>query len=494
MFNQKGAIMESNTLEQQVLKAQTKLSEIVEFIKDNANKLEAHEMEKELFREIQEMGKFLLGGYFSSVEKNDIGISLKNVEGVELKRHTKKSREYFSIFGNIDINRTVYWEKGYKTITPLDKQCNLPQSKFSYYVQDMLNSLSVNNPFTESKNHFRKFFNLTVHERQIQEMTGFVENEYEHYYLGKDIPEAETEGEIQVLSFDGKGVPMIKKEAAKIKGRQGKGEKRQKKKEALVGVSYTIDANERSAEEIATNLIYPEEKQTNKSPEEKNRALNIRRMASLKQEKSEVIDQILHDSLMRNKEEQRPTVVLIDGSLYLQKIVEKQLEQVKHTLILDIIHVTEYLWIAGNTLHGENTKESTGYVFKSLIKILEGKVGRVIGGLKQIKTKQKLKGNKAKSIDKVVTYFSNHQDLMKYDEYLSVGFPIGTGVVESACKQVVKQRMEGSGMRWGLERAESMLLLRSIKTSNDWDDFQEFNTKQQKQKLYGLYYTTNIAA
>ncbi len=78
----------------------------------------------------------------------------------------------------------------------------------------------------------------------------------------KPVPAAESEGEIQALSFDGKGVPMIKREAAKLKARLGKGEKRQKKKEALVGVSYSVDRKVRTAEEVAGNLIYPQESET----------------------------------------------------------------------------------------------------------------------------------------------------------------------------------------------------------------------------------------
>ena len=486
--------MESNIFEQNILNAHTKLTQIVEFITTNANKLEAHQMESDLFENLQSLGVQLMGIYFANIENNNVGESLQNEAGIELKRHGIKTKNYLSLFGNVPVNRTIYWKKRHQTIAPLDKQCNLPASSYSYLVQDMLNSLSLNTPFTESKEHYKKFFNQTIHVRQIEEMTSFVIEDYDTYYQEKEIPDSSSEGEIQVISYDGKGVPMIKKEAAKIKARLNKGEKRQKKKEALVGVSYTIDKNIRTAKEIAKNLVYPH-KQGDNELKEKNRALNIRRMASVERAKSDVIEQILQDAMRRNTEKTRETVILIDGMPYLQKQVEKQInKRINYCLILDIIHASEYIWLCGNTLYGEKTEECKRFVYKQLIKILEGKVGRVIGGIKQIKTKQKIKGTKAETLEKVIKYLTNHRSIMKYDQYLSKGYPVGTGVVESACKQVVKQRMEGSGMRWSIDGAENMLLMRSIKTSNDWNSFQKFYTDNQKSKLYENYQTLKKVA
>lgn len=108
----------------------------------------------------------------------------------------------------------------------------------------------------------------------------------------------------------------------------------------------------------------------------------------------------------------------------------------------------------------------------------------MIGGLKQTATKQNLKGNKLETMQKVITYFSNHIHLMKYDQYLVNGYPIATGVVESACKLLVKKRMEGCGMRWSIKGAEAMLLLRSIDESSDWDDYLYFHAEQEKIRLY----------
>jgi len=101
---------------------------------------------------------------------------------------------------------------------------------------------------------------------------------------------------------------------------------------------------------------------------------------------------------------------------------------------------------------------SDKWVYKQLLSILQGNVGRVIGGLKQTLEKRKLSKNKRKSIEDVIRYFENHREWMNYDEYLKSGFPIGSGVVESTCGHTVKDRMEGTGRRWSIKGAESTLL------------------------------------
>ena len=68
----------------------------------------------------------------------------------------------------------------------------------------------------------------------------------------------------------------------------------------------------------------------------------------------------------------------------------------------------------------------------------------------------------------------------RYDEYLRLGYPIGTGVVESTCGHTVKNRMEGTGRRWSIEGAEATLLLRSVYTSGDWETYWQSHMKRER--------------
>ena len=80
---------------------------------------------------------------------------------------------------------------------------------------------------------------------------------------------------------------------------------------------------------------------------------------------------------------------------------------------------------------------------------------------------------------------------MKYDEYLAKGYPIGSGVIEGACRSFVKDRMELAGMRWSEIGAEKMLELRSKKVNGKWDNFWQYFVTEEKQRLYSDYVSYN---
>jgi len=207
------------------------------------------------------------------------------------------------------------------------------------------------------------------------------------------------------MEFDGKGIPIIKKDAADIVARQGKGEKRQKKKEALIGTSSTINKRIRSAEQIARNQIYPEQKLKIIDDKKEVKAQNIICFGSLKMPKSEVVQTIEQEAIKRNPEFKKEVVVLIDRSPYQEKIVHNSITKIQqYTVILDIIHVIQYLYEASHAIYSENGKEVKEYVYKLLISILQGNARRVIGGLKQTITKQNLSANKVKTLEKVIGY------------------------------------------------------------------------------------------
>ena len=74
---------------------------------------------------------------------------------------------------------------------------------------------------------------------------------------------------------------------------------------------------------------------------------------------------------------------------------------------------------------------------------------------------------------------------MNDDEYLAAGWPIGTGVIEGACRHLVKDRCELSGMRWSKEGAEALLQLRSVAENGDWNEFHAYRRAQRRLTLYG---------
>jgi len=479
---------ESETI---IAEGRDELERLFDFVRENADEMEAHEMEKSLFTMALSIGKIGLKTYFAEKGTGDVGKEICKEDNVKFKRASGlRSRTYTSIFGAIAVPRTCYRTVGERGLFPLEEQVNFPRRCYSYYLQEWMNLFSIDHAFEEGADRLNYFFGISLAESAMVLVSREGATNYDAYYEQKTPPAPEDESDYLVASFDGKGVPMIKSEAVKIQAKLGKGEKRQKKKEALVGVIYTVDRKDRSAEDLAERLIDPEKSRTRQkekgNDEDEPKGQNIRRMASIKRSKFEVMQELKKEVLRRDPDQSKPLAVLLDGALGLWRLVTELYRdwQGGVTYILDIIHVRDYLWDAANALHEEGSAEGRIWVQQRLEQILKGGVGYVIGGMKQIITKRKLTGNKCKALTKAITYFESHKKWMKYDEYLAKGMPVATGVVESACGSVVKKRMEGEGKRWSIDGAESILLLRSLEKSNDFKAYCRFHATQERIRLY----------
>ncbi len=461
------------------------LKALFRYVEDNAEDFDEYRMEKGIKEMLNRLGVVALKLFFAAKGTGDVGDSLVLEDGSVLKKESGlRKRDLFSVFGKLEVPRTCYRTKGRPGIMPLDAQANLPDRSYSYLLQEYMDLLNISDPFGQSSEILEKLVGFRIYPNRFEDVGRSTCMNYDQFYEAKETPLPESEGSIAVVGFDGKGVPVIKSEAAKIVARKGKGEKRQKKKEATVGVSYTIDPNVRTPEQVAENLVYPERKKEREKDAEKPKARNIRRLASLERGKEEVFHEILRDGRRRNPGNLGPIVAVMDGALCLWLLLAKVMADTPYVGILDIIHVTEYLWNVANALYGENSPLGRKWVYDNLLLILEGRVDRVIAGLERQAENRKLKKGQKNAVNECVRYFENHREWMKYDEYLAAGYPIGSGVVESTCGHTVKNRMEGTGRRWSIDGAESILLLRSVYTSRDWDDFWQFHMRLERSFNY----------
>ena len=375
-------------------------------------------------------------------------------------------------------------------------------------MSEFCNMLNINRAYNESSLFIKKFLGQKLSVSSGETITWESSKEYEEFNkyikedleLSKDIEATEQEeteerkeSEIQtkchqnapqlkVVSFDGVGVPMIKKEAAKIKARNGRGEKRQKKKEALVGVEYETEKKKRKAEEVAQRIIYPEKKKKNEyqDKEKKVQVQKKKYIASIEKSKREVMG-VFYERVKNKNFTDIPLICLIDGANSLINSFKDVFKRIANkVIILDIIHVIEYIWLIAHVKYKEGSNEIKAYVYEKLLMILKGKVCDYIKELEDEFNQNKLISSQKKIYQKVITYLKNHHMYMHYDEYLTKGYPIGTGVIESACSHVVKQRTEITGARWGIDGAESILKLRSVKQSNEWEIYWDFYTNKRE--------------
>ena len=141
-----------------------------------------------------------------------------------------------------------------------------------------------------------------------------------------------------------------------------------------------------------------------------------------------------------------------------------------------------------------STTKATEWVKKRALRLLQGEVSQVVKGMRQSATKRNLSDTKKKPLETAAAYFYRNRSHMRYGEYLRRGWPITTGVVEGACKNLVKDRMERSGMRWTQEGAEAMLKMRATYLSDDFEEYWTFHIQQDQKRLHpsGYWQPVNI--
>jgi hypothetical protein len=302
-------------------------------------------------------------------------------------------------------------------------------------------------------------------------------------------PDPEAEGEILVASDDNKGVPMVRPaDAVPAGAHRKKGEKANKKQMACIGCVYTVNPHIRTPAEVIDALFRDPDRKRSKGPE----ACQKRYWAELsREEKGKVIKAqprvFLHmaaDVALRRKPDQI-LLHLSDGQRSLETDRNKYLPRDIGTVdILDLLHVLPRLWNAAHLFHAEGSDEASQFVRQRLPHVLNGNTAEVIAEFRKLGREHRLGGAKAARMRTLCSFLEGNLHRMKYDEYLAAGYPIATGVIEGACRHVIKDRFEGAGMRWTVEGAQAMLQLRVIAANGDWDDFQRFRIERENRRLY----------
>lgn len=442
----------------------------------------AYEVELTLFRSLLELGKRLLLLFFLSQAQAQHAPTILTPQGECLPYHSQKRKSYLSIFGKISFQRSYYYQqkKGY---FPLDARLNLPPAGGSDLLKEWRQQLAVYDPFHKVGAILARILGqkLAFSSRQLCEQIQHDASGVEEFYANAPKPAASVSASILVVQADGKGVPLVKGELTQVKARLGKGEKAAKKKEAIVTCVYTLPPWVRTPQEVVDSFF--KKRPTPYATQPAGGPLNKRWWATLAGKEAALI---FTQKQIQAQEGAHIThrVALTDGSEALQRQVQKQCPD--FTLILDMVHASEYLWEASNALLGENSPKRTDWVSERTLQMLSGQIQAVIDELGEM-AQSPCCGTRVQTVLlKVAAYFTRNLGYMRYDVYLAAGFPIATGVIEGACRHLVKDRCELSGMRWTQVGAEALLRLRSVSENGDFEAYQAHLRTERQHTFYGI--------
>jgi len=439
----------------------------------------AYTVELTLFRQVLALGAALLRLFFVTRAATRPAAPTAP-DGTCLRYHDQRPTTYYSVFGKLRVWRHYFTAPGQDGVCPLDAELSLPARCYSDLLTEWAAFGTTDESYRESQSGLARILGIDLSVQALETTVADAAQDVPAFYDQAAEPAAPPAvGTILVVQADGKGVPLVQPLAATPPVRLGKGQKRSKKKEAVVTSCYTIAPYRRTPQEVVAALL---REAGHRPPAHRPAPVNKELHATLAG-KEVAMTRLAQRVAQRVGPQIKERVALTDGAEALQERLVAHFPE--HTLVLDIIHATEYLWDAANALLGETAPGRTAWVRTHLTQVVAGQLDAVITTLETAAADPTRTDAQRKVLLKTVGYYRRNQPYMRYDTYLARGWPIGTGVVEGACGHLVKDRMEQAGMRWTVDGAQAVLDLRAVRLNHDWDAYWQYHRQHQHQRVYG---------
>lgn len=428
-------------------------------------------------------------------------VEVTDTNGVERRSTRDSERHLETVVGTVVVPRRAYQAAGSGDLHPMDAALNLPRELFSHGVRRLVAKEVARASFDEVVEMVGDYGGAVIAKRQVEELAVRAAQDFEAFYEQRE-PAHEPSEDLLVLSTDAKGIAMrhedlreatrraAEKKVPKLETRLGPGEKKNRKRLAQVATVYSVAPWPRTAAEV---LRIPTEQDMTKRPQPHDKRV----WASVEKHPRKIIRAMFDEALKQDPEQLRRWVVLVDGEPKQLAAVKAEARRagVKITILVDVVHVLEYLWKAARALFGESTREAEEWVGNRLLALLTGRSGGEIAHtIRWWASRRELDDAARESIENACQYLSDRTRtrLMHYAEALRDGLPIATGVIEGACRYLVKDRMDRTGARWSLTGAEAVLRLRAIRASGDFDAYWQFHLAREKERNHASCYAQGV--
>jgi hypothetical protein len=422
-------------------------------------------------------------------------------EGVRRSRaESGHARALETVFGAVSVERLAYRAPGVRNLHPADATLNLPVERHSHGLRKLAALEAGRGSFDDALCAIERATGQRLGKRQLEELATLAAMDFEDFYENRR-PARSKPGDLLVLSADGKGIVMrpdalrtgTAKRAAragpKPKPRLSREDQRHRKRMAEIGAVYDARPAPRTVADILASAA-PKDYEPAKGPVAANKWV----CASVVKDTGTVIARVFDEAQRRDPKHRRSWVALVDGASHqIQRITyEAKRRGVKVTIICDFVHVLQYLWNAAGCLHPNDAQAAEQWVHQQATRVLEGQATKVAGVIRRAATSARLDGDRRRLADEAANYLTNLAPYLDYPTALSNGWPIATGIVEGACRHLVKDRMDITGARWGLAGAEAILKLRALIANGDFEDYWRYHLAQERHHVHEARYLNHV--
>ncbi len=409
-------------------------------------------------------------------------------------------RDLHTVLGEVQVTRLAYRAAGCENVYPADAQLNLPPARHSHGIRRLAALEAPRSSFEDAQAAIVRQTGQQIGTRQLRALTLAAAHDIDAFYAQRERTAPDGE-DLLVLSCDAKGVVMrpealreqtrtqAQGTSSKLKTRLSKGEKRNRKRMAEIASVYELTPEPRTAADILPHPDTPAPAARTR-PKANNKWLK----ASVTDDATAVIAEMFNEADRRDPDRQRAWVALVDGNNHqIDRIkTEARKLKVKIPIVVDFIHVLEYLWAACWCFYKEGDPAAEQWVHEKALAVLEGKAGIVAAAIRRKATRRALEPDKRQGADRCADYLLAKRPYLDYPTALKHGWPIATGVIEGACRHLVKDRMDITGARWGLAGAEAILTLRALISNDDFDQYWSFHLAQEHRRVHASRYALGV--
>ena len=427
---------------------------------------------------------------------------------VRTRAERGRERPLMTKFGQVTVPRIAYRSPGRPNVHPADAALNLPEEKHSHGLRKLAAIEAARGSMEAACAAVTPATGVQIGKRQAEGLVRRAAMDVDAFYLRRVVRPA-PDGHPLVLTFDGKGIVMLpdalrpataKAAAAagsKLATRLSPGEKNGRKRMAELACVYDAVPVPRTPQDVISTpaqkrrtkkaqAAKPKGRQKPREPQARGKWLT----ASVTDDIPAVIAAAFDEAERRDPQHKREWVVLVDGnSTQIEAVIaEAAARGVTVTIVLDFIHVLEYLWKAAWSFFDKGEPASEEWVADQARKILHGKARQVAAGIRRRATAYGYSPAERAGADDAARYLENKQGCLGYATALAKGWPIATGIIEGACRHIVKDRMDITGARWGLEGAEAVLKLRALITTGDFGAYWPFHLRREHERIHHAKY------
>jgi hypothetical protein len=400
-------------------------------------------------------------------------------------------------FGRVNVTRIAYRARGASNLHPADAALNLPVEMHSHGLRRAAAEQAVRGSFDTARDQINQSTGAGIGKRQVEALTVRAATDIDAFYTSK-VPVPATDDTLLVISADATGVVMRTEalrpataKAAAAKGanrfatRLAGGEKHGRKRMASLGTVYDANPAVRTPGDVIGPATGEQGAPRRKGPTATAKWLT----ASIADDAAQVVCRVFDQAQSRDPTHRRCWVVLVDGDRHQLDLIAAEAARRHVTVhtVVDFIHVLEYLWRAAWSFHTPGDPAAEAWVLDHARSILGGDPGGVATAIGTQAAGLGEEGRHTGAED-CVAYLEAKKEYLDYRTALASGWPIATGVIEGACRHLVKDRLDVTGARWGLAGAEAVLKLRALVSNGDFDEYWAWHLEQEYQRVHRSRY------